>query len=45
MNIFEADAYDEEFARNYLEDVGEEYNPDEELWSLIKKSVNIVCIY
>lgn len=37
MNIFEADAYDEEFARNYLEDVGEEYNPDEELWSLINE--------
>lgn len=35
MNIFEADAYDEEFERNYLEDNGEEYNPDEEHWSLI----------
>lgn len=37
MNIFEAGAYDEEFAKNYLEDVGEEYNPDEELWPLINE--------
>lgn len=35
MKLYDADTYDEEFVQNYLEEIGEEYNPDESHWSLI----------
>lgn len=37
MKLYDADTYDEEFVQNYLEEIGEEYNPDEAHWFLIEE--------